>query len=702
MAIRLLLAALLALPWLAAPSLAQSYKYKPRVNVQAPTRLDWSYAVAQVSRPETPPEWVSHVYESNTQTYEWYGPKPVKSQKNKDSPARPLIIHVSPRGRATGWKHWEAVCRQGNYLFAGPHGADKGSKDSFRIRVVLDVLDDVRRRHNIDPDRTYIVGYYGGARIATKIAFHLPEYFGGLIAIADGVSPPELAWQQARIRERLKVAFLVGTKDMRGVGNQRAGLTQAFQQDAARARIESRLGRYTGPVTNMAPPKLLKESIKWLEEDATKRREIARDYPSTSLSEAVSRDDHAKMVFEDAKRDLQQDSTTYHGMQRLEHLCQRWPELEIADEAQQLLNSSQTRQGPWQEARQADAQRRLQSQLGKLRPMQEVDPPRTTTRLPRKWAHVGAWIKQEYDPKSSDEAEYDERTLLVIKRLGSRVQLDQYDRVKMLNLSGTRVTSKQFKHLKQQLSGMKELRSLDLSSTVMKESTLSHLADLKSLHAINLSDTELSNRSAQHLSELNQLRFLSLANTPITSETIARYLTLKELRCLNLGGTNVDDNIRPSLAQSPDLEVLSLASTRISPSCDLSALQSLVFLDLTNTRTDDRVIETLTKLPNIETLILNYCKITDETANHLVKIPKLQELSLVGTAVGDEGIRKLAKIKSLVRLNVRSTRATTTGLTTLSKTRPALQVKSEDNRFHDIESQRRKILSRHPHSGEAN
>ena len=71
----------------------------------------------------------------------------------------PLIIFVSPKGKAIGWKHWEPVCRRHGIVYAGPNGTFKGSSDTLRIRVTMDVLGDVRRRYPIDPDRTYIAGY---------------------------------------------------------------------------------------------------------------------------------------------------------------------------------------------------------------------------------------------------------------------------------------------------------------------------------------------------------------------------------------------------------------------------------------------------------------------------------------------------------------------------------------------------------------
>ena len=82
-----------------------------------------------------------------------------------------------------------------------------------RVRIVLDCLDDVRRQVPLDPDRTYIGGFSGGARIACTIAFALPEYFGGVIPVCAGGEMREEPWLRHRIIDRLSAALVTGTSD---------------------------------------------------------------------------------------------------------------------------------------------------------------------------------------------------------------------------------------------------------------------------------------------------------------------------------------------------------------------------------------------------------------------------------------------------------------------------------------------------------
>ncbi len=190
---------------------AQGYsiaaEYRDRVAVTAPTRLDWTFAVAKQSQANPPPEWIGRDYDSTRQTYELFAPP-------KNAPGeRPLVLFISHTDQAKGWQSWSEVCRRYNVIFAGPHGAGKRQNVARRIRVVLDVLDDVRQRYSVDPDRTYLCGFSDGAHIACEIAYSLPEYFGGVIAIGGGEAPPRELWLRHQMADRLSVAFIRSSRE---------------------------------------------------------------------------------------------------------------------------------------------------------------------------------------------------------------------------------------------------------------------------------------------------------------------------------------------------------------------------------------------------------------------------------------------------------------------------------------------------------
>jgi pimeloyl-ACP methyl ester carboxylesterase len=76
------------------------------------------------------------------------------------------------------------------------------------------------KRYPIDPNRVYVGGFSGGARVAEKVAFAYPEVFKAALihSSADPVGSPELAlpppdlWRLAQARTR--VVFLTGSSDL--------------------------------------------------------------------------------------------------------------------------------------------------------------------------------------------------------------------------------------------------------------------------------------------------------------------------------------------------------------------------------------------------------------------------------------------------------------------------------------------------------
>src|SRR5262245_54983593 len=177
--------------------------YQASVTVSAPTRIDWSCALGP-SRAIALPG-----YDSAKQTYELYVPPKGK----KKSPPAPLVLFVSAGNEPAGWKAFAKLCQARGILFAGPRAAGNDDPGARRVRIVMDVLDDVRRKHPIDPDRTYVAGFSGGARIACGVAFGLPEHFGGVMSLGAAGDLREDSWLRHRVIDRLSVAFLAGETD---------------------------------------------------------------------------------------------------------------------------------------------------------------------------------------------------------------------------------------------------------------------------------------------------------------------------------------------------------------------------------------------------------------------------------------------------------------------------------------------------------
>ncbi len=113
----------------------------------------------------------------------WFAPKGYQASK-----AWPLIVFVSAGDQPAGWNNWKPVCEKEGVFFCSPFAAGNPVPAGQRTRIILDMLDDVRRNFRIDPEQTYLSGFSGGARMACAIGFALPEYFGGIAPVC-GTNP---------------------------------------------------------------------------------------------------------------------------------------------------------------------------------------------------------------------------------------------------------------------------------------------------------------------------------------------------------------------------------------------------------------------------------------------------------------------------------------------------------------------------------
>src|SRR5262249_17990819 len=111
----------------------------------------------------------------------------------------PLVLCVSPGDGPCGWPDFESICRSQGVIFASPMNTGNNQPFAKRARIVLDVLDDVRRRIAIDPNRVYLSGMSGGGRVAARVAYGLPEACAGVMPICGSYSLREEPWVRLRV-----------------------------------------------------------------------------------------------------------------------------------------------------------------------------------------------------------------------------------------------------------------------------------------------------------------------------------------------------------------------------------------------------------------------------------------------------------------------------------------------------------------------
>ncbi len=332
------------------PALAQDPCPVTGLKVAEESRLDWKFPLLG-SSPVEAPAALSEGYLSRAQKYNLYAPP-----ENSPGP-NSLVIFVSHADRPVGQLLCEPTCAAHGVLLAELIDQGNGKPLAHRVRAVLDVLDDVRRRYDVDPDRTYLAGYSGGGQVACKVALALPEYFGGVAAFGAAAMPIDREATLLHVRDRLSIAMIVGDHDP--VYPLVADYAQPWWQGMGVRAAAQILPHHGHP---MPGPDTFEAAFNWLEEGLAQRRAAAKQSPSSRIAGAPTRAQWSALALADAQAELaanQDPARIDLALTSLEGIANRWPDLPAATSAKKLLADYAARKPrPWETARDA---RRLQS-----------------------------------------------------------------------------------------------------------------------------------------------------------------------------------------------------------------------------------------------------------------------------------------------------------------------------------------------------
>jgi hypothetical protein len=213
-----------------------------------------------------------------------------------------------------------------------------------RVRIVLDVLHDLRRTYRLDADRTYLAGFSGGGRTACGIAFALPEYFGGVLPICAGGELREEPWLRHRVIDRLSVAHLTGGSDFnRGEVERWRHPMLAEVGVRSRVWVDAKAG-HAVPASSV-----LTDACRWLDDGLPARQSLAKKFPAARQAEAADRAAWSAAVLAEARDRLKQPTMLYSGLMQLHGLAARWPDVPAAAQARKLLEEYDARtERPWE------------------------------------------------------------------------------------------------------------------------------------------------------------------------------------------------------------------------------------------------------------------------------------------------------------------------------------------------------------------
>ena len=332
------IAALVAHSLVTQPLNAQSNANFGNVRISGPGSLDWGYVVNGHSQAGTTEKQLPD-YSWEGQSYDFFHPN-----ISADGASLPLVIYFSPSNRSKGWHFWEALCHRHGVMYASPRKAGNSVGLAHRIRIALDVLEEIRRKYHVDPDRTYLVGLSGGAMVAQRVAFRLPEYFGGVLCAGQMIGLPRDASLRHRTRDRLSVALICGERDPIAplVEFRDAHLLRGFGY-RCELKIVRRLGH------TMPPTEVLEQAFLWMEEGVAQRRQLAAQYPMSSISQTPPRADWAEGLLAEAESRFANTNETYRAVALCENIANRWPDLPEAIQAKALIETKKNDvQAAWQ------------------------------------------------------------------------------------------------------------------------------------------------------------------------------------------------------------------------------------------------------------------------------------------------------------------------------------------------------------------
>jgi predicted esterase len=311
--------------------LAAEKGHQKQMPVQAATRIDCVFPLANQSPAEPPADWLPK-YNSKQQKYELFVP-----QSYKPTQPAPLILFISPAKQPMGLAQWKAVCEEHGAIFASPFEAGNECESRQRVRIVLDVLDDIRRRVAVDPDRTYIGGFSGGGRIACAIAFSLPEYFGGVVPVCAAGDLRDETWLKHRVQARLSVAHLTGETDFN-----RGEIERYRGPLLADVGVRSKIWTVDGLGHSIPGSKPLDTAYRWLEEGLKARQKFALEFPASRVNSksAFTGEEFAAALSAEAKQRIANPATFYSGLMQYKGIVERWPGLPAALAATKVLRAA--------------------------------------------------------------------------------------------------------------------------------------------------------------------------------------------------------------------------------------------------------------------------------------------------------------------------------------------------------------------------
>jgi hypothetical protein len=232
------------------------------------------------------------------------------------------------------------------------------------------------------------------------------------------------------------------------------------------------------------------------------------------------------------------------------------------------------------------------------------------------------------------------------------------------------------------LRRMTRLQNLDLQSHYhhVTDKGISYLSGLCELRELNISSNHVTDVGIANLKTLNSLEVLDISDTGITDAGLRTLTGLMRVRSLrvspneSIGGRTITDEGVASLSQLSNLEALYVDNVRLSKTSlsELRKLTRLRTLELWNLSIDESNFSRWEGWKGLEKLTLA-CALTDAGLAHLARIPSLKVLD----------IRGCGRVTSSGRDVVGDLCVSTEVIHELQRARPKLQVMYDSDNIQE-------------------
>lgn len=244
--------------------------------------------------------------------------------------------------------------------------------------------------------------------------------------------------------------------------------------------------------------------------------------------------------------------------------------------------------------------------------------------------------------------------------------LVKFTQLEHLDLASDQITDNTLK----KISRLPGITRLEISGSQLTGNGILHLTNLRKLRSLTLKNVALSEEAMTALGEMTMLEELELSDTTISDAHLERLSISPSLRNLSISSNSISDLGAQRIIQLPQLEYLHIESPKVTNSglAGLKYCSKLLRLTLRCPNVTNEGLECLPYLTDLHNVCLIEVKLTDTGLSHLSKLPKLAFLRLDHTGISDADLRLLPSFDgNLEELNLKEPGITDQGLEPLTK-----------------------------------